>query len=415
MVVDQRNLGFANLSARSQPSSLNQWVRQILELEQIQVRSRSQGNNLHILLESQRCPDADRVMSRLVPALSDIPIGLCPADAPQIHRVVVYGREIQTATPSWTRTFYLNPPSATESGDRSQPGDQIPNPAVNPASELDQQNRLKAIAHHLSQTLSKFNIAIKVRAQPTPPLPHSPTPPPRLLITCEALYPPNLPMLAEPIAQRLRELNLQGFQDAIVLGQVNGEAKPEWLLRIDLTPPDQILREWARWGDVQALTRLLNRALQSQQVQLSALLKDVTLHLTCQGLQATPPDQASTIATVTPILDSLIPQGIQAIAVYGEFSPNPAADPVPGWVEWITIPTTQPTLELGETGQPGGDRLPANTLAQSRFGRKVIHWRHSSADSPERGRAARHDRCSHLSGSNRCGSGRRPLPPADAN
>ena len=348
MVVDQRNPGFAHLSApRSQPLTLNQWVRQSVGVEQ--VRSRLQGNNLHILLEADPCPNADLTLSQLESALAAPTIEpALPADATAIHRVVVHGRVPNTSNPGWTRTFYLNQPASP-----AAPPAQPTAPAIDLTPELDQQTALRAIAHHLSLHLSSFGIAIKVRSQPhspTPPLPHSPTPH-RLIITCQASYPPNAALLADPIAQRLRELNLQGFQDAIVLGQVSGEAQPEWLLRIDLTPPEQILREWARWGDVQALTRLLNQALQPQQAQLSALLKEVTLHLTCQGQQAALPDQASTIATITPILDALIPQGIQAVAVYGLESAPAAANPAtPRWVEWITIPTTEPTLDLAKQG-----------------------------------------------------------------
>ncbi|HEY9909335.1 MAG TPA: hypothetical protein V6D18_17230, partial [Thermosynechococcaceae cyanobacterium] len=291
--------------------------------------------HLHLLLESQPCPDADQTVARLVQAFATTSLEqILPPDVP-VHRVVVYGRVPNRTNPEWTRSFHLQPPASSTPASSTRVN---PDPA-NPG-ELDQAD-LTAITHHLSATLSSYGIAIKVRRLDSLPAAS------RLVISCEAPYSPNSTLLAEPIAQRLRELELHGFQDAIVLGQVQGEAKPDWFLRIDLTPPEQILREWARWGDVQAITRLLNRALQPQQVHLSALLKETTLHLTCQGLQPALPDQTATIATITPVLDSLIPQGLHSVTVYGV---DESLSTSPLWVDWLTLPTTPPTLELARRG-----------------------------------------------------------------
>ncbi len=108
-----------------------------------------------------------------------------------------------------------------------------------------------------------------------------------------------------------------------MFGQVSGEARPEWLLRVDLTPTSDILRHWARWGDVQAIVRLLDRLLAPVNIHVSAILKDATLHLTCHSSQSAIPDKLSAIATVAPTLESLSPQGIRATTVYGVVEQEP--------------------------------------------------------------------------------------------
>jgi len=94
-------------------------------------------------------------------------------------------------------------------------------------------------------------------------------------VLCESAYSPDPSLLAEPIAGRLRKLKLENFRDAVIGSQVSGEARPDWLLRVDLTTPDKILKEWARWGDVQAIAKLLNQHLAPSQVEVR------TLHLFC--------------------------------------------------------------------------------------------------------------------------------------
>jgi hypothetical protein len=167
-------------------------------------------------------------------------------------------------------------------------------------------------------------------------------------------------LFAELIAQHLRALELKGFQDAVVFGQVAGEASPEWMLRVDLTPPDEMLKAWARWGDVQAITRLLNRVLQAEKVHTSALLKEATLHLTCHGTQSSAPNKLTTIATIVSLLESLSPQGLRATMLYGFAKQDSSADllsdttaPAPAWVHWLDLsadPQPQSTLDLAQKG-----------------------------------------------------------------
>ncbi|MBL1178868.1 hypothetical protein [Pantanalinema sp. GBBB05] len=244
-------------------------------------------------------------------------------------------------------------------------------------ADLARQGQPDALAWYLSEVLSHLDVAVRVKIEVGKPAsedagePNSQAtestspiePPKRLLILCESIYAPDPGRLAEPIAQRLRELELSGFQHAIVFGQVQGEIRPEWLLRVDLTPPEITLREWARWGDVQAISQLLNQNLRSQEIQVSALLKDSTLHLSCSGMGVTAPDKLTTLGTIAPLLQELAPQGIHAATIYGLIrdpanTVATAEDDVvsPLWVHWLDLPaTTQPdralsTLELTQQG-----------------------------------------------------------------
>lgn len=224
--------------------------------------------------------------------------------------------------------------------------------------QLAQTGEPGAIARFLAERLSQQNIAVQVQAR-TMPYPgtsgidaiartvRSPQSPQRLWILCEATYSPAPAALAEPIATQLRSLNLQGFRDAIVVVQVQGEATPDWMLRVDLTPSQAMLQEWAQWGDVQTLTRLLNQALLPEACGIvSASLQESTLHLVCSLLPSAPlagedgsaalaaPDQSTVQATAERLLQTLAPQGIQAAALYGQV---PEAD-APAWVAWLTLP-----------------------------------------------------------------------------
>ncbi|NJN86017.1 MAG: hypothetical protein HC881_06495 [Leptolyngbyaceae cyanobacterium SL_7_1] len=143
-----------------------------------------------------------------------------------------------------------------------------PTPAVGAALVFTNQAQAKrgnpdAVARYLSETLSLLGVSVKVSVKTTPYPAQSAataqliTPDAgaavsqRLWITCEALYSPD-PMLAgEPIAQQVRDLQLEGFRDAVIVMQVRGELTPDWLLQVDLTPTQDMLREWARWGGCQ--------------------------------------------------------------------------------------------------------------------------------------------------------------------
>jgi hypothetical protein len=333
---------------------------------------------------------------------------------------MVYGRRIEQTTPGWTESFYLNSPDlqtdlgqgkgqkASQGETRKEQEDRKNSLRPHPGSslvttattlQLAQQGQPQAIARYLSEALNSLDVAIKAKVEQkrqktetlekgtqakiqTPSSPPSDSLPRRLLIVCESAYPPDSALLAEPIAQRLRQLELKGFRDAIVLGQVRGEPRPEWLLRIDLTPPEEILREWGRWGDVQAITQLLNRTLAPHAIEVSALLKDSTLHLSCSNRKAAIPDKLTAIAEIAPLLESLTPQGIHAAAIYGvqenaHFLANASPwqsqsthtpHPSPQWVYWLDLSTTLnpslavTTLELAQQGNLAAMTFLVNRL-----------------------------------------------------
>lgn len=386
--------------------SLTQWIYQSVGINQGRVSTRLRGNNLHILIESPICPEASVVVPKLTQALAAVPLNrLLPEGAPPIYRIIAYGRQANHTKPAWTEPFYLNPQgklmvaaqdtadheiSSNSTIDRDEIGSSS---SIIAAIDLARLGQPDAIARYLSSTFSEMGVAVKARveelkaarqvsqddaeAQPDESLASQDSVnsskavshPKRLFIACESAYSPDPLILAEPISQRLRGLELHGFQDAVIFGQVSGEAKPEWLLRVDLTPTDEILKEWSRWGDVQALSRLLNRILTPTEIQLSALLKDSTLHLTCEGASGTVPDKLTAISAIAPILESLAPQGIRAATVYGlssqapgdsslPLSPSaaPALTASPHWVHWLNLPADeQPeraktALELAQAG-----------------------------------------------------------------
>jgi hypothetical protein len=189
----------------------------------------------------------------------------------------------------------------------------------------------------------------------------------RLCVLCESAYSPDPSLLAEPIAQRLRDLKLEDFRDAVICSQVRGEAKPDWMLRVDLTPPSQMLKEWARWGDVAAIARLLNQELAAFGIEVRATLKEFTLHLFCnktfgkQGSEgaeeqgsrgagetgrrgifsvanSSTPDKQIVRDALAPILAAIAPQGIRAATVYGVEAPHSQEDETPVWIDWLDLP-----------------------------------------------------------------------------
>ncbi|MEW6497994.1 MAG: DUF1574 family protein, partial [Cyanobacteriota bacterium] len=107
-----------------------------------------------------------------------------------------------------------------------------------------------------------------------------------------------------------------------------------------------MLKEWARWGDVQAIARLLNQTLVKVGMDVRAVQKDKTLHLFCSLLAAKPniaPDKQKAVNAIVAMLETITPQGIQAATVYGVESHERALNPEqekPLWIEWLNLPAT---------------------------------------------------------------------------
>ncbi|MGG6297317.1 hypothetical protein ACQ4M4_23230 [Leptolyngbya sp. AN02str] len=387
---------------RSQGNSpLAQWFHKTVDLESVRVQFRLRGNILHILCEGYPSPDLTLVLSQLLPALKGVDLNtLIPPNQPKIYQLFVYGRRPGHGKPDWTAPIDLNqldyhlellkhaqadmtqasrvlvglgasaapvtsndgPPLPGANYARVKPPHvpQRPNTSAIQLSNfsLAKQGNTDAIARYLSETLSALGVAVQVSAKT---IPYRPTATAtvvaaaaapaeslrRLWIVCDATYSPDPTLIAEPIAQRLRNLELEKVRDAIVIVQVRGELQPDWRLRVDLTPTEEMLRELARWGDVQAITRLLDHALNPEGMAIAtASLKEATLHLFC-GYRIEPdyapkegaPEQEAVRTLIAPLLDAIAPQGIEAATLYGQV---PDADE-PAWVMWLNLPAHEHT------------------------------------------------------------------------
>ncbi|HEY9693450.1 MAG TPA: hypothetical protein V6D15_14670 [Oculatellaceae cyanobacterium] len=166
--------------------------------------------------------------------------------------------------------------------------------------------------------------------------------PRRLWVICDTTNSPDPSMLAEPVAQHLRILRLEGFRDAVVRAQAKGETNPDWFWRIDLTPPEEMVKDWARWGDVSAIALLLNQTLTPQGIEVRVVIKDLTLHLFCSLLtkEVGFPDRQLALAAIAPLLESLAPQGIHAAKIYALVANNRSTAQPPAWVEWLNLPAS---------------------------------------------------------------------------
>ncbi len=352
-------------------SPLVQWFREATGLELARFQFKLHGNNLHVLIEDDPCPDQRSVLASLILPLRRVNLNhLMPANQPQVYQLIVYGRQPGETRAVWAAPLdlhqldrYLEELFEPEPAAKSTAATAIAAPvAAAPTVTnrvLAQQGDPEAIARHLSETLSELDVAVRVQVK-AHRRPQKSTrasaPPARLWITCGANYSPDPALIAEPIARKLRALNLEQFQDALVLFQVAGEDQPDWALRVDLTPQSVMLRELVRWGDVEAISRLLNDVLLSHNLKVSnATLRESTLHLTCTGILPHTVDAADlqvARSVVAELLEPLTPQGIHAIALYGQEGELEA----PAWAEWIELPVAHqaklapPPLTLAKQG-----------------------------------------------------------------
>ncbi|MEQ9550860.1 MAG: DUF1574 domain-containing protein [Coleofasciculus sp. G3-WIS-01] len=371
--VEERNYN-------NRPSSLAQWVYDAIGQPGVCLRVRLRGNNLHILCESRESIPAQRVVNQLLQALkpetATFPVDL---ESP-IYQIIIYGRKVSQAHPEWVKEIRLN----TDTNNTES----VPEPSweTTPAQSafiishesLARSGSPDAIARYLSANLSHLGVSVNIQIQDLPikdnreqslvkqkpKIPSQSSPPyhRRLWVICTSNYSPDSALLSEPIVKLLRSLELTEFRDAAISAQVRGEATPEWMVRVDLTPTDVMLKDWARWGDVQAIATLSNQMLAQVGMTVRAVLKETTLHLFCSALDLgkTPvPDQATAMNAIAPLLKSLKPQGIKAATIYGVESDYFSLEPElekPVWVDWVTLPASeQPQLasssySLGQQG-----------------------------------------------------------------
>ena len=173
----------------------------------------------------------------------------------------------------------------------------------------------------------------------------------RLRVRCHSPKSFDCQVLAEPLAKRLRSIDLQDFEDAIIqFSRFSGKDRfaknqiVDWQLRVDLTPPTVRLKNWARWGDVQSIAKLLNSALAPEAIQVSATLKNLTLQIFCThtNLQsAKSPAKKIVLDRIAPLLIAITPQGIQGATIHGMQSQPVMGGQVgesPNWIHWLDLP-----------------------------------------------------------------------------
>ncbi|MEH1927756.1 DUF1574 domain-containing protein [Nostoc sp.] len=363
--------------------SLLQWVSQATGINTFGVKVRLRGNDLHILCEGTECPQRWRTLSDLLQALQQTDVDILTSkEEPSIYQVFVYGRRKGEQRPKWCHRVHLNQIDKhleqvqqallADSEKSKQSGGAL----IVSNESLARQGNPEAIARYLSETLSVLGVSVQVKIKLYKPKNSQPEEN-RLWIFCQSIYSPDASLLAEPVAQKLRYLKLSGYKDAVIVSQVSGETAPDWLLRVDLTPPEVMLKEWARWGDVQAIARLLTEVLSELKVAVQADLKESTLHIFCtpayDPLGIAPiPDKIMCLEAILPQLEAIAPQGILAATLYGQ----KAGDNQPTWIDWLALPATKhpafaiSPLDLANTGDE-----PALIFLLERLLNPDLDWR----------------------------------------
>ncbi|MDJ0800255.1 MAG: DUF1574 family protein [Calothrix sp. MO_167.B12] len=363
---------------------LVQWISQVTGISSLGVKLRLRGNDLHILCESVDCPQRWQTLSDLLQALqqTDLDI-LTNREQSSIYQVFVYGRKKGETRPQWCHRVYLNQLEKhleqvnqcllAQTSSTSEVGGAL----IVDNESLARQGDPEAIARYLSESLSTLGVAVQVQVKPQNSRENSTSQSSRLWIFCTSAYTPDPSLVAEPIAQKLRSLKLSGYQDAVIASQVKGESKPDWLLRVDLTPPDVMLKEWARWGDIQAITQVLSQRFVQFGIQINTSLQESTLHVFCTPINQTleraiTPEKELCLQLIATELEAMAPQAIVAASVYGQQTTQSP----PEWIDWLTLPAQehqsfQPSpLELAS----GGDE-PAIVFLLERLLNPDLHTR----------------------------------------
>ncbi|MEM9265938.1 MAG: DUF1574 domain-containing protein [Cyanobacteria bacterium P01_F01_bin.13] len=382
------------------PTALLPWLEDVVNNESCTLKTKLRGNILHVYAKSNAGLDREYVLLRLVRSLltPDRKASLIK-DFPHIYQLYFYSGRWEQQKPDWSTPIYLNrlerhleqlveTSADLEEMKRSTAHltsgigylDDATSAIVLSNASLARKGDPDAIARYLSQTLSALDVGVDVvvnaipgKAKRAQGVITAATVDPsrelinRLWILCRAAYSPDPALIAEPTAQRLRDLKLTQFQDAVISVQVLGEDTPDWRLRVDLTPSEEILKEWSRWGDTESIARLLNEVLLPLDVSVLPEVKDATLHLVCQPLAAgqtvapiegedpatsTKGSEADIIDAIAPLLEQLAPQGIGRAVVYG-----PSLDGInPVWLRCLDLPASEhmdlaiPTTELARQG-----------------------------------------------------------------
>lgn len=375
-----------DITSASRP--LNEWIAQHLA-PNAHVQMRLRGNILHVLSETPNTLHQAGAVSRLVNALVDNPTGtdVITQSYPQVYQLYIYSRRLGETKPDWTAPIYLNrlekhqsqlqyqanealkiadahnstaekPEAASE--DTAWQQDEATTAIVLSHLSLARQGDPDAIAWYLSEVLSTLDVGVwvSIRAASGRVALHREAVTVeegrdgadkagdeqainRLWVWCEATYSPDPLLIAEPVTERLRQLSLTQFKDAVIVIQVHGEDTPDWSLRIDLTPAEEMLREWSRWGDEGAIARLMNQAIADFNAEITVERKDESLHCIVQSstadAEAMIPDEGTVVGAIAPLLESLAPQGLHRVVLYGQV----ADAAVPAWVRCLDLPAQE--------------------------------------------------------------------------
>ncbi|NES22516.1 MAG: DUF1574 domain-containing protein, partial [Symploca sp. SIO3E6] len=350
-------------------SSLAQWVHNTLGQEGVRLKIRLRGNNLHILCESDQDLEAQQIVSRLIKALkgqqgeAKLPLEL----ANPIHEITLYGRTLGKERPDWIKQIKLKLKENAQVSETSDPeatdGSATNHDLGGEEESIPDSESPETIASYLQEPLQTLGVSVTVITQNLPEVsaeqaaevteqqttdksqPSSVNQ--RLWVICNSDYSPDSSLLTDLVIEQLRNLRLSGFRDAAICSQVSGEAALEWMLRVDLTPPEVMLKDWAHWGDVQAIAWMLNQTLASQGMLVRAVQKESTLHLFCSVLVAqkkVTPKQETAVKLIQPLLESLAPQGIQGATIYGVESDHNSLAPEQeklAWIDWLNLPAAE--------------------------------------------------------------------------
>lgn len=307
--------------------------------QKIWLRGRLRGNNLHILCESERPLIGSILISHVTRGLRQqiAPVVfLANPSTEAIYRLIFYGRKRGQRDIDWIEPLELilfeeglelsvDLPSSLNST--------IPQESSLLLSyqSLAQSGSPEAIARYLSDQFYTLGVSIQAFVHGGEEGENQ-----RLWVQCHYPYSPEPSLLQQPLTAALRQLHLTQYKDAVIRAQVWGEPQPDWMVQVDLTPPTEMLRRWAQWGDVAALVALINEVLIHQEMQAAGELRDRTLHVFCA---ATLPlaDHGEVVRAIRHAIGEVSPQGIEAITLYGmDNLEDRESDP--HWVDWITLP-----------------------------------------------------------------------------
>jgi hypothetical protein len=347
--------------------SLVQWISQATGINTFGVKVQLLGNDLHILCESAECPERWQTLLELLQAIQQTDVDTLTNDEqPSIYQVLVYGRKKGQHRPEWYHRVSLHQVEQhleqVEAALLTQADvKKIPSGSLIISNEsLARQGDIDAIARYLSEHLSHLGVAVQVKISQCPSKTNPQIIVNRLWVFCQSSYSPDPSLLGETVAHKLRHLKLVGYQDGILVSQVRGETEPDWRMRVDLTPPEVMLKEWARWGDLQAIAKILSAELLGFKIAVQTSLKESTLHIFCSPafdiLETSPaPDKETAIKTIVPLLDTIAPQAILSVAIYGQKT----GDKQPAWIDWVSLPASQhpnlatSALDLARAGDNG--------------------------------------------------------------